>query len=282
MILIADSGSTKTDWRLVRDNHDIVPLKCMGFNPYFQDTPTISNELKEKVVPSLQPEKISAVYFYGAGCSSDSKCEVVEKAIRENFPNAEIEVDHDLLGAARAICGHEEGIAAILGTGSNACYYDGKFIREQLFSLGYMLGDEGSGGNMGKRLITRYLSDILDPHLTELFREKYPYTKEEILETIYKKPLPNRFLASFSTFVKDHINHPEMEKIVRDSFSDFYDNQVLRFKKAKEVPMSCVGSVGFYFADLLREVGKEKGVMVKNIAETPIAKLTEYHLNNQP
>ncbi len=282
MILIADSGSTKTDWRLIDKNRNVHSMSTIGFNPYFQDTLTIYNELKENLLPSVNEhtdiKEPLSIYFYGAGCSTQSKCDIVKKALLKIFPLAKIEVDHDLLAAARALCGREKGIAAILGTGSNSCYYDGKNIVENVYSLGYVLGDEGSGAYIGKQFIQDYLNKELPLKITQDFYENYQLSHEAILDAIYKKPMPSRFLASFSKFIKKHKDEPYFVSLINKSFEDFFDKHICKYANHRDTAMSCVGSIAYYYSDTLRAIAGSKGVTISNIIESPIQGLTSYHL----
>lgn len=282
MMLIADSGSTKTDWRLVDENKNIHQFSTAGFNPLFQSTEVISKELREVLLPQLLSAGIEAgrpmqIFYYGASCSSEERSKIVRDAIAQNFPKAEIEVEHDLLGAARALCGHEAGIAAILGTGSNSCYYDGKEIVENVPSLGFILGDEGSGAHIGKRFITDYLYKEMPADLAQRFYDRFKITKEDVLDAVYKKPMPSRFLASFSKFIYQNLKEQYVVDLVANCFRDFFDRQVCKYEKHKEVQLHSVGSVGFYYSNILRAVAVEKGVSTGRIIETPIAGLTLYH-----
>jgi len=281
MILIADSGSTKTNWRLIDDGNKIHQYSTVGLNPYFCNTKEISNAIRHELVPDLKPETLNhklQTFFYGAGCSSKDKCKIVELALKENFRNANIEVHHDLLGAARALCGHEEGIAAILGTGSNSCYYDGKKIVENIPALGYILGDEGSGAYMGKKLIRVYLNKELPKELSEKFDKRFQLSKDDILEAVYNKPHPNRVLGSFSKFLSQNLEDPYVVQLIYSAFEDFFDKRICKYAKHKEVKMSCVGSVGFHFSKILKAVASDNGVTINKIIETPIAALTLYHM----
>jgi glucosamine kinase len=284
MILIADSGSTKTDWRFVNENGEIHQYKTTGFNPYFQTTGDIVKELTGSLVPAMSEEAHKpglAVHFYGAGCSSEAKCKVVYEAIAEVFPRAKVNVEHDLLAAARALCGAGEGIAAILGTGSNSCYYDGKEIRDNVFSLGFILGDEGSGAYLGKKLLQCHLYRELPPELEEKFSSTYRHTREDILDSIYKKPLPSRFLASFSPFLQRNIHHPFISRLIYDGIDDFFRHHITKYDRHREVSFNCVGSVGYHYSDILKKVAGDRGIQVGNIIETPIAALTLYHTGIQ-
>lgn len=282
MMLIADSGSTKTAWRYISPDRQIHQHFTQGFNPYFQTKDQISAEIKNVLLPELivkngeQPEK---VFFYGAGCSSEDKCRIVKEAIGENFPGSEIEVHHDLLGAARATCGRNEGIVAILGTGSNSCLYDGDEIVDNVPSLGFILGDEGSGAHLGKALVRAWVYRELPKELNKRFEERFKTTKDEILESVYKKPLPNRYLASFSKFVFQNSTEPFIAAMVARCFEEFFDRHIVKYSGYDVLPMNVVGSVGFYYSNILRAVATEKGVFIDKILEAPIAGLSLYHLN---
>lgn len=280
MILIADSGSTKTDWRLINDEKKIHPYTTIGLNPYFQTTEQISEEIRKDLVSRMPAEAVESdldIYFYGAGCSNISMCKVVEKALKNNFSDANIEVNHDLLAAARALCGNEEGIAAIMGTGSNSCYYDGKRIVENMPSLGYLLGDEGSGAHIGKKFITAYLSEELPKAISTDFYDTYKLNKGDIFEHVYRKPLPNKFLASFSKYIHQNIQNQYLSDLVKNCFRQFFDKHICKYSKHKSVPFYCVGSVGFYYNDILKSVASEKGVKVGKITEFPIEELVQFH-----
>lgn len=280
MILIADSGSTKTDWRLIDEQNKIHQYATQGFNPYFQTTEEIAEIIKAELLPKLESEISNPkfqIFFYGAGCGADSKKEIIRNALFENFPIATIEVNTDLLGAARALCGSKPGIAAILGTGSNTCYYDGATIIENRASLGFILGDEGSGANIGKTFIQAYLNKEIPADLSARFFERFKYTTDDILDAVYKKPMPNRFLASFSKFIYQNLKEQYIIDLVANCFEDFFDKHICKYEKYKEIKLSCVGSVAFYYSNILRAVALNKGVNIDIIIETPIAGLTLFH-----
>lgn len=278
MILIADSGSTKTDWRMIASSGEISQARTVGFNPYFQDADSIAVELVKSLKP-LVSESVTEVYYYGTGCGTESSCAIVQQAIQQVFSEATtVSVASDLLGAARALCGHEVGIACILGTGSNSCYYDGEQIGYQIPNLGFWLGDEGSGGNLGKTLVTNYLLKDLAPDLETKFEKRFPNTTRDlVLENAYKKPFPNRYFASFSKFLFDNRSHPQAYRLVYDSFDLFFQKYICKYPDYKQLKVHFTGSVAFYYSDILRQVANDKGVTVKNIMETPIAGLTLYH-----
>ena len=284
MILIADSGSTKTDWRLIDDNKQIHQYATQGFNPYFQGSHQIADSINSDLLPQLKStvSKLPLqIYFYGAGCGSDSKKEVVRTALFHNFPLADIEVHSDLLGAARALCEYKPGIAAILGTGSNTCYYDGSTIVENRASLGFILGDEGSGAHIGKTFIQSYLNKEMPTDLSIRFYERFKLSTDDILDAIYKKPMPNRFLASFSKFIFQNLKEQFVIDLVANCFEQFFDKHICKYPQHKEVKLSCIGSVAFYYSNILRAVAANKGVNIDRIVETPIAGLTLYHLGKE-
>jgi glucosamine kinase len=278
MILIADSGATKTDWRQVFSRQDTRSFQSEGFNPFFIDSQHIRKEIESELVPFIDSRHVKEVFFYGAGCSAVEQCIIVEDGLKPIFPDARIKVENDLLGAARALCGHQEGIACILGTGSNSCVYDGKKIIENIPSLGYILGDEGSGAYMGKKLLKEVISLSAPADIRDLFADKYNYSRVHILTHLYQQEMPSRFLASFVHFITENIKHPFMHALVHDAFQDFFNIQVLKYPRCTEVPLCCTGSVAYYFSDILKEVAKENGIEIKKISQSPIDGLIEYHL----
>ncbi|WP_234735974.1 N-acetylglucosamine kinase [Tellurirhabdus bombi] len=278
MILIADSGSTKTEWRTIAPGGQIGQARTIGFNPFYQDSETIAAELQKSLLPTIDGV-VSSIHYYGSGCAGPESCGVVEKALRTIFPEAEtVQVGSDLLGAARALCHHEEGIACILGTGSNACLYDGQDIVQTSGSLGFWLGDEGSGGYLGKTLVTRYLHNELPEELREKFQRRYKAVDRlTVLDHAYKQPFPNRYFASFSKFLFDNRAHPVAYQMVYEAFELFIDKYIRKFDRRAELPIHFVGSVAFYYSDILRRVVSDRGLTVQRILETPIAGLTLYH-----
>jgi len=278
MILIADGGSTKTDWRLLKDGQEYKQFQTTGFNPYLLSTEEIETILWKELQPQINNTGVSKIYYYGAGCSTSIKNQVVELALERVFPNARISIDHDLLGAARALCGDEAGIAAILGTGSNSCYYDGKSITEHIFSLGYFFGDEGSGAFMGKNLISAYLHGELPPDLEADLRINYPMSRENILDAVYNKPAPSRFLASFSTFILKHQDHPFMQQLIMENFRKFFKYQVCCYPEYQNVPVNFVGSVAFHYQAYLQTICQEFSARIGKIIQAPIDGLVTYHI----
>ncbi len=277
MILIADSGSTKTDWVLL-DEENQSRFKTVGYNPYFVNSENIYHSLNEKLVPQIDPLRISSVYFYGAGCSTTDNMEIVNKALSRCFINSKVSVGHDMLAAARALLGNNRGFAAIIGTGSNTCVYDGENVEANIDSLGYLLGDEGSGSYIGKKIVRDFMRGYLPADLDERFRKQYQLSNEDIFNNLYNKPLPNRFLASFCMFADENKTNPYIRQIVKDSFTDFFRNLVSHYPDYKKYSFNCVGSVGFKFKDILSEVSREFSMEPGTIINSPIDNLVSYHL----
>jgi glucosamine kinase len=278
MLLLADSGSTKTDWLLMEGDKEVLRLKSVGFNPYFVDSQHIYNELVSGFMEKFDLDAVKEVYYYGAGCSSASKQAVVDNALRQLFPQAQTLVEHDLLGAARALFGHEKGIAGILGTGSNSCLFNGKDVVGTIFSLGYFFGDEGSGAHLGKTYLTAHLKKNVPEEIYRKFGETYTYSPEDILTHVYKMPAPNRFLASFSVFIKNNIGHPFIEEMVIQCFEDFFKEMIQIYEGHQELPFSCIGSVGFNFRPQIEQVLDRHGMTIGRFLVSPMEGLKEYHL----
>jgi len=282
MLLIADAGSTKTQWCFVNDEKKLVFITTQGINPYFQGEEEIIQILKTELLPSLNSglSKLQ-IFFYGAGCGSVEKNNVMKTSLSTVFSAIYyVEINNDLLGAARALCGKEKGIAAILGTGSNTCYYDGQKITKHPESsgLGYILGDEGSGAHIGKTFIQAYLNKELSITIAEKFYQIFKLKKNDILNAVYKKSMPNRFLASFSKFVNENIADESLTALVTDCFNQFFDKHICKYSEHKNVPLNCVGSVACNYQDILQKVAYNKGVTIGRILKSPIDALTHYHL----
>lgn len=230
MILIADSGSTKTDWCMAEKGVAIKRIPTKGMNPFFQSEDEMVEEMKHSLLPELDGKRPEAVYFYGAGCAFD-KVEIVRRAIScvLSLDMAAIEVNSDMLAAARSVCGHEAGIACILGTGSNSCFYNGKEIEANVSPLGFILGDEGSGAVLGKLFIGDLLKNQLPAGLKEKFLERYQLTPADIIDRVYRKPFPNRYLATLSPFISEHITIPEVRQLVKQSFKAFLVRNVMQY-----------------------------------------------------
>ena len=282
MILIADSGSTKCDWKIVDTGKemDIEKISTMGFNPFFHTEEHMYKEMEASDGLSKYAREIKAIHYFGAGCSSPERNAIVKRALTQFFPNADnVHVEHDLLGAALATCGDQPGIACILGTGSNAGYFDGNELHDEVHALGYILGDEGSGCYMGKKLVIDYLYHKLHSQIEEELEKTYGVNKEVIFENVYKKAFPNVYLASFARFLSNHRDYYYVRKLVRKSMLEFLDIHVCRFDMYDKIPAHFVGSIGFYFEDILREVATQKGVQVGQVIKQPIHNLVNYYRN---
>jgi glucosamine kinase len=277
MILIADGGSTKSSWGLIDNPNSPVFFNTEGYNPYFVDTATIIASLNEQLPDNLDRAAVTEVYYYGAGCSVSEKVEIVSKAMEAVFRKAKVMVSHDLLAAARALLGRDAGFAAILGTGTNTCFYDGKEVSLNIDSLGYFLGDEGSGSFIGKRLLRDFMRGYLPEQMSKNFKDTYNLSNEDIFNHIYNKPLPNRFLASFSKFVYDNNNFSYSREIVKDGFQTFFKNLVTHYPDYDKYSFNCIGSVGYNFRDVLSEVCNENNMKVGKILRAPIDDLVYFH-----
>ena len=276
MIIIADSGGSKIDWRLLKKNGTIVQANSPGFNPYYQPLHHLISIVEEHLVPKVD-EAVEKIFYYGTGVSSEKNQIVIQDAFAKYWPNARIEIGWDLLAAARALCGTEKGIACILGTGSNSCLYDGEKIIDNVANLGWILADEGSGTYIGKQFIFDYFRKDVPEKLAEQFQQRFPFSREEVLEKVYQGEKPGAFLASFSKFIFQHLKEPYCYQLIYNSFADFYQNNVMKYENYQNTKVHFTGSVAFYFSDVLRQVANDKGITVKNILEGPIAGLTLYH-----
>ncbi|WP_423146263.1 N-acetylglucosamine kinase [Rubrolithibacter danxiaensis] len=283
MIIIADGGSTKTNWCLINNEGKKIYFNTEGYNPYFVDRNYITNSLKEGLPKDLPLSEIKEVNYYGAGVHNEEKVILMEDAFKAVFTSSKINIGHDLLAAARALLGVDSGFAAILGTGTNSCIYDGKDITHQINSAAYILGDEGSGCYIGKKLITDYLRGYMPEAVRENFWETYKLTADEIEERVYTQPLANRFLASFAKFAYDNnINIEYTRKVVRTSFEDFFKNLVTHYPDYQSYTFNCIGSVGYNFRNVLEELVIENGMKVGKILRSPIDDLVKYHIELAP
>jgi N-acetylglucosamine kinase-like BadF-type ATPase len=283
MIIIADGGSTKTNWCLVTEEGKKVYFNTEGYNPYFAPTDYIIKSLSESLPIDLEKDQITEVNYYGAGCSTPEMRKIVEDAMKVVFNKSRIYIGHDLLAAARALLGTTEGFAAILGTGTNTCIYDGKDVVHNIDSGAYILGDEGSGCYIGKKLLTDYLRGYMPEAVRKNFWDTFKLTPDDINEQVYTQPRANRFCASFSKFVYDNNVHIEYSRnLVRTSFEDFFRNLVTHYPNYQNYTFNCIGSVGYNFRNVLEEVVTENGMVIGNIIRSPIDNLVKYHLELAP
>ncbi|HEV8082336.1 MAG TPA: N-acetylglucosamine kinase [Chitinophagaceae bacterium] len=276
--LIADSGSTKTEWCLLKGNQRNIFI-TQGLSPYFVNRNDIENILREHVLPVAAKSAVKEIYFYGTGCKNPVNIQMVKKAFNTIFPETIISVDNDLSGAAKALCGNDKGIACILGTGSNSCYYNGKRIIKNSPGIGYILGDEGSGAYLGKKVIQHFLYNIFDEDLHARFDSKFVTNNNEILNAVYTQPLPNRYLASFAVFLADNRGHYMIENIIEDGLDDFFTTHILKYKESHELPIHFTGSIAFGFKDILVEICKNYQLHLGTVLKSPIEGLIKYHLS---
>lgn len=277
MLLVADSGSTKTDWGLVHGSGQ-EKYSTIGYNPYFIGSDGIYLSLLKELAPRLDAAAVKNVFFYGAGCSTPENNSVVHAALSKVFTNAKVSVEHDLLGAARALLKEQRGFAAIIGTGSNTCVYNGKHIEHNIDSLGYLLGDEGSGSYIGKKIVRDFMRGYLPGELNKRFIERFDLTAPEIFHKLYHQPGPNRFLAGFCRFAAEHKNEEYTQQILEQCFTDFFTQQVSRYPEYRKYAFNCVGSVGHIFREELQRVAVRFGMRVEKLIPAPIGELVQYHL----
>jgi N-acetylglucosamine kinase-like BadF-type ATPase len=274
--LIADSGATKAEWCLVTGSKKKTVF-TQGISPYFLNGDQIYDVLLKELCPNLKKATADEVYYYGTGCANPENARMVRNAIQKIFPDASIQVTHDLMAAARALCGDNKGIACILGTGSSVCYYDGKKIVNNRPGLGFALGDEGSGAYLGKKVLQYYLYETFDEDLRAKFDAKYTTTRIEILENVYKKPLPNRYLAGFAIFLAENRGHYMVENILEDGLNDFFFTHLTKYKETSTLPVSFVGGVAYGFKDVLKELCNRYDFKLGRILNNPMEGLVEYH-----
>lgn len=277
MIVIADSGSSKTDWLFLSDTETRIESK--GINPFFQNTEDIYNELN-KAFYSIENKSVKKVYFYGAGCIKGKTDTIVYTALSQTFTGAEIYVEDDMLGAARSLLGKKKGIACILGTGANSCLYDGIQITDKVPTLGFILGDEGSGAHIGKLFLNEYFKRAIPEDFKQKVDKELALEWPDVLAAVYKGEYPSRFLASFSKFLGKNKNHLYTQSLIKRSFTEFFFRNVERYKNYNELRVNFVGSIAFYYADLLEEVALDRGITIGKIIEKPIEGLKQYHTTN--
>ena len=276
MILIADSGSTKTDWCVAKDGFTVKRFTTQGINPYHQDERRINGIVLDELLPQTGEYKLKKIVFYGSGCRYES-IPTMKNILYSAFNNnVEVEIYSDLLGAARAICGHEEGIACILGTGSNSCLYDGKKIVGNIPPLGYILGDEGSGATLGKIFINEIFKNSRMYDLKNEFLQVLKMTEGDIIDRVYRQPMANRFLASLAPFIHSHIERHEVNEIVTENFRQFLLKNVKRYHR-DDLQVSFIGSIAWHFKSQLLQSALEENVYVGSVEKSPMDGLLRYH-----
>jgi N-acetylglucosamine kinase-like BadF-type ATPase len=279
MIIIADCGSTKTDWTLCDDKGNATVAKTQGFNPSLQGSEEILAVLSEELPSGFTEAKPEKIFFYGAGCAYEAANARIKTALNELFTAEEVHINSDLLAAARALCGKEEGIACILGTGSNSCLYDGKKIVDNTPSMGYILGDEGSGANLGRQFLSDCVKKQMPKEIRDKFMERYELDIPTILEKVYRSPMPNRWLASFTPFIHEHKNNAEVNAMLKQCFRQFFQRNVMVYRRSW-LPIHVIGGIGINFSDEIKESAESLGLSIGNFVQSPMEGLIKYHCNN--
>ena len=278
MILVADCGSTKIDWCLLNNGKVEKQVFTLGMNAVMLTEEEMRTRLADELAPEMAGYPIDEVYFYGAGCISPEVCGNVARAIQANIPDTKIvEVHTDLLAAARALCGRTPGIACIMGTGSNSCYYDGEKICDNVSPLGYILGDEGSGAVLGKLLIGDVLKNQLPADLCQKFLQQYELDRMTIIRRVYKEPQGNRFLASITPFLIQNIDRPEIHALVLNSFKAFFVRNIQQYHNYSNLSVNFIGSIAFYYREVLEEAAAQCGCTVGSIIKSPMEGLIKFH-----
>lgn len=274
--LIVDSGSTKAEWCLLK-NGTSRTFTTQGMSPYFVDASGIEEIINREVIPFLKKNTVDEIYFYGTGCKNPANIKMFRKVFHKVFPNTDAWIDNDLTAAARALCGKEKGIACILGTGSNSCYYNGRKIVRNSPGIGYILGDEGSGAYLGKKVVQHVLYNIFDDMLRPKFDAKFLTTEAEIIESVYKKPLANRYLASFAIFLAENRGHYMIENIIEDGLTDFFTTHIIKYPESSRLPVHFTGSIAYGFRDVISQLCTNFGLQQGVILRTPMEGLVQYH-----
>ncbi|MEF9986430.1 MAG: ATPase [Bacteroidales bacterium] len=275
MLLIADSGSTKVDWRAINDDGSVKSIYTEGLNPVYIKKDYVVNILKLKLLPEIG-HNVSDIYFYGAGVLSVELSNVLNGAFQAVFPKSKCHSASDILAAARALCGHKEGIACILGTGSNSCFYDGNNVVKNVKAGGFILGDEASGGVLGRKLISDYIKGLLPKEIEMEFNKRYQLDYMKVVEMVYKQSMPNRFLASFSPFISEFRENPHIDRMLRGSFDEFFKRNILQYDY-KKYDVNFVGSIAYYYKNILKDVAAYNDIRIGKIIKSPIDGLVEYH-----
>ena len=276
MILIADSGSTKTTWKLIGNSGETKTIKTDGINPFFWTEEVIFQELS-KILLSETGTDIQKIFFYGAGIVNAEKGDIIRRALTRIYSEAVIETHSDMLGAARALFGNQPGIACILGTGSNACLYDGERITQGISPLGFILGDEGSGAVMGRKLLGDYFKEVMPARLREEFGKRFTITREEALNRVYRSEKPNQFLAQFTPFLSEYAQSAYCQEFVQQNFMEFFERNVIKLPDYSKLPIGFIGSVAYYFSDILNNTASYFGFEQTIIIKEPIDGLEKYH-----
>ncbi len=274
--LIADGGSTKTEWCLLQGKKKTTVFS-QGMSPYFVSGPEMEKIIRKELLPGIGKKQPGEIFYYGTGCGNAGNVKMISKVLKNIFPAAIIKVETDIDGAAKALCGNEKGIACILGTGSSSCYYNGRRIVKNNPGLGYILGDEGSGAYMGKKVIQYYLYNTFDGDLRARFDAKFVTTQNEILNSVYTKPLANRYLASFAIFLAENRGHYMVENIIEDGLNDFFYHHICKFTESWKMPIHFTGSIAYGFKDVIAEMCNSYQLQPGNILQNPMDGLVKFH-----
>ena len=273
MRLIIDAGSTKMGWILMDGPEVKAHFVTKGFNPNYSDR----QYLVETCHGASLPNEIQSIYYYGTGCGNEQNCQIIKEVFQNHFPLADIHVTHDLMAACHAVLGHERGIACILGTGSNSCLYDGKDILEKAVSLGYLVGDEGSGMHIGREVVRAYFYGFMPEDLRQKFEETYHLELKDFIDKVYHQPQPSRYLATFAKFAGEHQSNPFIKELVKGCFKAFIEAFVMRYSECKSLKISFVGSVASHFQVILNEVLTEYGLVLGEVMSSPAEGLIRYY-----
>ncbi|KPE49985.1 BadF/BadG/BcrA/BcrD ATPase family protein [Chryseobacterium indologenes] len=279
MVAIVDSGSTKSDWVILDDFKKVfLKTETIGFNPNFINRELIVPEIEKNSNLTLIKNSITKIFFYGSGCGVKKNCEIIEEELKRIFTRAEIVVKEDLMAAAYAAYNGKPAVVCILGTGSNSCYFDGQNLKIELPSLGFLIGDEGSGSAIGKQLVRRYFMKKLPADLHSEFEQTYQLTVEEALKKMYHSPRPNAYLADFNKFVIERKDHPYLKEMIFEEMKNFFEYQVIPYAESKDAEINFIGSIAYYYENILRSVAAELHLNVGHVVQKPIESLVDYHI----
>ncbi|MBO7618812.1 MAG: hypothetical protein J6T22_16645 [Bacteroidales bacterium] len=273
MWLIIDAGSTKMEWMLMEGNAVVRRFTTEGFNPNYSDRQCLVETCRGA---SLQ-NKIQSIHYYGTGCGNEQNCQLIKDVFLQRFPDAEIHVTHDLMAACHAVLGHEKGIACILGTGSNSCLYDGENILEKAVSLGYLVGDEGSGMHIGREVVRAYFYGFMPEDLRFQFDAEYHLELKDFIHRLYHEGQPSKYLATFAKYAGENQAHPYMHGLVKSCFKAFIEAFILCYENCKSLKISFIGSVAFHFKNLLEESLNEFGLTMGEVMQAPAEGLIKYY-----
>ncbi|MDH5476096.1 MAG: hypothetical protein OEX22_10425 [Cyclobacteriaceae bacterium] len=279
MILIGTSGSTKCDWQLIKEKKPFLKVSSKGINPFFHNDTTISKHISS--IKELQDhiEDIDVVFFYGAGCSNKGLKNIINRGLSSVFKRSNLYINHDIVAAAFATYEGVPNITGLIGTGANSCSFDGDIVRQEITGIDYILGGEGSGAYLGKKLIKDYLYHKLPEEIKIDFETNFNLNRDSLLENVYKKPDANVFLASFVPFIQERQKHSYLRSMIKESLTKYMDLYICSFRNYSKIKTHFVGSIPYFFKNILAEVAKEKDIILGNIIKEPIEPLVEYHIN---